>query len=379
MRVMIVVTHLLGTGHLSRALTLGRAFATTGHQVRLVSGGMPAPQLDPAGLDLVQLPALRSDGVDFARLLTETGAEADAEFHNVRQAALLETLTAFAPDVLITELYPFGRRSLREEFRALLAAARALPHPPLVLSSIRDILAPPSKPAKAEATDRVIAEAYDAVLVHSDPTVTRLEASWPVSDALAGKLRYTGYVAPPPARPHPERTGAGEILVSAGGGAVGGPLFRVALEAARRMPDQRWRLLVGGTQAGAEVAALQAQAGDAPITVEPARPDFRAMLSHAAASVSMCGYNTALDLLQAGAPAVLIPFDAGKEVEQGLRAQALTALPGFATVTSAELTPETLVRALRQVMTDPRRETSALRFDGAAEAVRIVEKMEAAR
>ncbi|MCE8544982.1 glycosyltransferase [Ruegeria pomeroyi] len=379
MRVMIVVTHLLGTGHLSRALTLGRAFATTGHQVRLVSGGMPAPQLDPAGLDLVQLPALRSDGVDFARLLTETGAEADAEFHNVRQAALLETLTAFAPDVLITELYPFGRRSLREEFRALLAAARALPRPPLVLSSIRDILAPPSKPAKAETTDRVIAEAYDAVLVHSDPTVTRLEASWPVSPALAGKLRYTGFVAPPPARPHPERTGAGEILVSAGGGAVGGPLFRVALEAARRMPDQRWRLLVGGTQAGAEVAALQAQAGDAPITVEPARPDFRAMLSHAAASVSMCGYNTALDLLQAGAPAVLIPFDAGKEVEQGLRAQALTALPGFATVTSAELTPETLVRALRQVMTDPRRETSALRFDGAAEAVRIVEKMEAAR
>ncbi|MCE8511982.1 glycosyltransferase [Ruegeria pomeroyi] len=379
MRVMIVVTHLLGTGHLSRALTLGRAFATTGHQVRLVSGGMPAPQLDPAGLDLVQLPALRSDGVDFARLLTETGAEADAEFHNVRQAALLETITAFAPDVLITELYPFGRRSLREEFRALLAAARALPRPPLVLSSIRDILAPPSKPAKAETTDRVIAEAYDAVLVHSDPTVTRLEASWPVSDALAGKLRYTGFVAPPPARPHPERTGAGEILVSAGGGAVGGPLFRVALKAARRMPDQRWRLLVGGTQAGAEVAALQAQAGDAPITVEPARPDFRAMLSHAAASVSMCGYNTALDLLQAGAPAVLIPFDAGKEVEQGLRAQALTALPGFATVTSAELTPETLVRALRQVMTDPRRETSALRFDGAAEAVRIVEKMEAAR
>ncbi|MCE8515564.1 glycosyltransferase [Ruegeria pomeroyi] len=379
MRVMIVVTHLLGTGHLSRALTLGRAFATTGHQVRLVSGGMPAPQLDPAGLDLVQLPALRSDGVDFARLLTETGAEADAEFHNARQAALLEALTAFAPDVLITELYPFGRRSLQEEFRALLAAARALSHPPLVLSSIRDILAPPSKPAKAEATDRVIAGAYDAVLVHSDPRVTRLEASWPVSAALAGKLRYTGYVAPPPAAPHPERTGAGEILVSAGGGAVGGPLFRVALEAARRMPDQRWRLLVGGTQAGAEVAALQAQAGDAPITVEPARPDFRAMLSHAAASVSMCGYNTALDLLQAGTPAVLIPFDAGKEVEQGLRAQALTALPGFAKVSSAELTPETLVRALRQVMTDPRRETSALRFDGAAEAVPIVEKMEAAR
>jgi len=217
------------------------------------------------------------------------------------------------------------------------------------------------------------------VLVHSDPKVTRLEASWPVSAALADKLRYTGYVAPPPAEPHPERAGAGEILVSAGGGAVGGPLFRVALEAARRMPSHRWRLLVGGTQAGAEVAALQEQASNAPVTVEPARPDFRAMLTHAAASVSMCGYNTALDLLQARTPAVLIPFDAGKEVEQGLRARALTALPGFATVTSAELTPETLMRALQQVMRDPRRDTTTLRFDGAAETVRMVEMMEAAR
>ena len=30
MKVMIVVTHLLGTGHLSRALTLGRAFVADG-------------------------------------------------------------------------------------------------------------------------------------------------------------------------------------------------------------------------------------------------------------------------------------------------------------------------------------------------------------
>ena len=33
MKVMIAVTHLLGTGHLARALTLGRAFAAQGHVV----------------------------------------------------------------------------------------------------------------------------------------------------------------------------------------------------------------------------------------------------------------------------------------------------------------------------------------------------------
>jgi len=45
------------------------------------------------------------------------------------------------------------------------------------------------------------------------------------------------------------------------------------------------------------------------------------MLYHAAASVSLCGYNTALDILQAGTPAVFVPFDDGSEVEQGLRAR----------------------------------------------------------
>ena len=64
MRVMIVVTHLLGTGHLVRAATLARAFDAARHQVCVVSGGMPVPHLDMDGLNMVQLPALRSDGVD---------------------------------------------------------------------------------------------------------------------------------------------------------------------------------------------------------------------------------------------------------------------------------------------------------------------------
>ena len=61
MKVSIVVTHLLGTGHLARALTLGRAYGAAGHDVQVVSGGMPAPQLNSDGVDVVQLPPLRSD------------------------------------------------------------------------------------------------------------------------------------------------------------------------------------------------------------------------------------------------------------------------------------------------------------------------------
>lgn len=198
MKVLIVVTHLLGTGHLSRALTLGRAFVAKGHLVTVASGGFPAPQLSTDGITLVQLPPLRSDGVDFARLLGPEGTPVDESYLSARRSAIITLLEDSAPDVLITELYPFGRRTLKAEFHALLEAAHAQPKRPLILSSIRDILAPPSKPKKATEAEAMITAYYDGVLVHSDPKATTLEISWPVTEALAAKLNYTGYVAPPP-------------------------------------------------------------------------------------------------------------------------------------------------------------------------------------
>ena len=125
MKVMIVVTHLLGTGHLSRALVLARAFDAAGHRALVVSGGMPAAQLSTQDVEIVQLPALRSDGVDFTRLLDETGATASQTLMAERQKALLRSFETFAPDALITELFPFGRRVLASEFLSLLDAGNA--------------------------------------------------------------------------------------------------------------------------------------------------------------------------------------------------------------------------------------------------------------
>ncbi|MEX0312403.1 MAG: glycosyltransferase, partial [Tateyamaria sp.] len=184
MRVAIVVTHLLGTGHLARALTLGHAFAAADHTVMVVSGGAPVAHLDSSGVSLVQLPSLRSNGTDFTNLLTPDNAPADADYLTERQRQLVDQVIGFAPDVVITELFPFGRRNLRAEFEALLTALAGMTPKPVVLSSIRDILAPPSKPAKIAFADQMVADHYDAVLVHSDPDLVPLTTSWPVSDAL---------------------------------------------------------------------------------------------------------------------------------------------------------------------------------------------------
>lgn len=377
MKVLFVVTHLLGSGHLSRALTLARAFEAAGHSSVVASGGMPAPHLNTEGLTFVQLPPLRSDGVNFTRLLDQNGVEATAGHYGSRQAQLIALLDEAAPDVVITELFPFGRRSLRKEFIGVLNAARDRTPRPLVLASIRDILAPPSKPKKAVFAQEMVAQFYDAVLVHADPEITPLSLSWPVEGVLAPALRYTGFVAPAPARPHKSLAGEGEIIVTAGGGDVGNALFACAKRAALEDPNRVWRLLIGGAQSEQRIALLN-DGAPANLIAQGARRDFRQMLHHAAASVSMCGYNTALDILQTSCPAVFVPFDDGTEVEQGLRAQALGTLSGIEVVRTADMTPAALLGAVDAACAAPPRPARPV-MEGAAETVRIVAHMRAAR
>ena len=57
--------------------------------------------------------------------------------------------------------------------------------------------------------------------------------------------------------------------------------------------------------------------------VERVRSDFPALLAGCALSISQAGYNTVLDLIAARRPAIVVPFDAGAETEQAIRAEAL--------------------------------------------------------
>ena len=59
------------------------------------------------------------------------------------------------------------------------------------------------------------------------------------------------------------------------------------------------------------------------VVIERARPDFPALLAGCAVSISQAGYNTVLDLVAAGRPAIVVPFDAGNETEQTVRAEAM--------------------------------------------------------
>lgn len=318
--VLIAVTHLLGSGHLVRAANLARALVQGGFSATLASGGMPLRVMDGEPFAFVQLPPIRTEGTDFRTLLDEAGEPIDPERKTARIAMLAELATRLRPDVVIVEHFPFGRRQLAGEFLALIAAVKAARPEALVLSSVRDVLVTPRPDRIAEAEER-IAGVFDAVLVHGDAGFLPLDRSWPVGEGLAAKLRYTGYLADD--RPVGTAQDNGEVIVSGGGSAAALPLFACAVAAARLdRSGRRWRLLAGRGMADTDLALLAADAPDK-VVIERARPDFPALLAGCAVSISQAGYNTVLDLVAAGRPAIVVPFDAGNETEQTVRAEAM--------------------------------------------------------
>jgi predicted glycosyltransferase len=373
-RVLIYVQHLLGTGHLRRAAVVARACAQHGLEVTLASGGVPVDDLDVGGATLAQLPPLKSRDAAFTGLVDAGGRAVDEAWLADRRDRLLKLFNAAAPDVLVVEMFPFGRRQMRFELLPLLDAAHLATPRPRIVSSVRDILTAraPKRSAEAAAWAR---RYLDAVLVHGDPAVARFDDSFPAAGEIAERITYTGYVAAAAGRRGgPGDAGWDEVVVSAGGGAVGAALMAAAIEAralSRGAADKRWRLLAGANLPAADIARLAARAPDG-VVVEPARRDFADLLANCAVSISQAGYNTVVDLMQARARTILVPFARGGQTEQALRAARLAVLGLARVVDEHDLTAAGLAAAVDAALTAPRPGSGAIAIDGAARSAALI-------
>lgn len=374
-RVLFHVQHLLGIGHLRRAELLAAAMRSRGFDVTVALGGAPVPGVSFAGVRTLALPAAHIAGEDFGTLLDAHGDPVDAAWKARRSEALLDIFRSIRPDVLLLELFPFGRRQFRFELLPLLEEARTATPRPLVATSLRDILVAARKPGRIEEA-AALAEAHvDAILVHADPAIVELGATFPLAGRLASRIRYTGFVAPP-APFGASGEGAGEVLVSAGGGAVGATLLFAALAArpATRVKDAVWRFLAGPNLSDADYARLEAAAGPTTI-VERFRPDFSARLAHAALSVSQAGYNTVMDVLRARVPAIVVPYETASETEQRLRAKLLAAQGLLTLVPADALSPERLAAAIDAAVLRGRPAHAKVDLDGAQQSARLIEEL----
>jgi predicted glycosyltransferase len=372
--------HALGLGHLVRSLALAEALGERFDVVLLNGGRFPKGTTIPSGVRVVNLPALGHDST-FNLISHDPEWSVEAAMRE-RPHIILDELAVTRPAVVLIELYPFGRKKFEFELVPLLDAVHSMgvarPH---VVCSVRDILVG-TRPDQADHDERAskLANRYfDAILVHSDPQFARLDETFRPATKMTVPVHYTGFVTN---STEPIVVAPGErlrrVLVSAGGGMVGEPLFRVVAEAHRRWHAEiglATTVLAGPFAPDHVWSWLQDQAARLDdFDVARYLPDLRLEMARSAVTVSQCGYNTTMDILRANVPAVVIPYTEGGEDEQRRRAERLDDLGVVRCVSPRTLDAATLADAVIAAATStPARIT--LDLDGRQTSARIIAEL----
>jgi predicted glycosyltransferase len=372
MKILQYCQHVLGIGHFFRTVEILKAFE--GHEVLLVTGGTGVTVDMPAHVRSISLPALMMDA-EFRGLHPSDAEGSLADIKALRRRMLRDVFAEQAPDLFILELYPFGRRSFAYEINPVLDGIRNGTLPAAVVAcSLRDILVERQNPLKYESgVLETLNRCFDVLLVHSDPALFRLEESFARTDAIAIPVVYTGFVAP---RPDPgARTAVrarlgirGDerlIVASAGSGAVGFPLLEAALAAFKRFQSKEGGrlLLYGGPLMLEGNYQKLAQANDANIRVRRFGQDFLSCLAAADLSISMAGYNTCMNILAAGVPALVWPFAQNRE--QRFRAERLAGCGLLEILDDADLQADRMAGRMAAALRHRPRPDVAIDMDGA--------------
>jgi predicted glycosyltransferase len=312
MRILYYCQSLLGVGHLACSLRIIEelvAFA----DVDLIYGGLDtATMFEHPRLRSLRLPTLLHDQ-DSGGLRDPDAAHTVDSIWALRRAQIAAFLQC-RHDAVVVEFYPFGRRRFKAEIMAMFAAVREVSGPIPIFTSVREVLVP--RPLESERRMvQTLRRHIHTVFVRSDPEVIRLDHTFSLAHEIADKLMYTGYISAPAPAVWPARKK--QILVSQGGGNVGAELLVAAIGVAPLMPDYQFILATGSRTSEGDVARLTALRRSANVQIVPFLADFQRHLRESAASISMGGDNTLLDVITARTPALAYPYQGNPE--QSLR------------------------------------------------------------
>ena len=270
---------------------------------------------------------------------------------------------------------------MRFELLPLLDAAIAATHRPVIVSSVRDVLGGgQADTVRQDQMLELFEQYFDQLLVHGDPALIPFDKTFRHVDAIAARMHYTGYVVDRlPAAAAAGQPGTGEVMVSAGGGAVGRRLLETALRARPLSVLARhpWRVLAGSSAPQSDLAELSTLAGAAlggGVVVERHRADFARRLAHCRLSISPGGYNTIMETLHAGARAVVVPFAGGAETEQTLRARLLAERGWIDVVEEADLSPQSLAQAIDHAVMRQWVSRNSVNLDGARCSAELIRR-----
>ena len=376
MRISFYCQHVLGIGHLHRSLAICNGIAAE-HDVTLILGG-PEADIDTEGMEVLHLPGLKMDH-NFQNMVPCTAGRQLEDVKRERKKLLIAHFTQYQPDIFITELYPFGRKAFRFELEPVLTGIQNGSLPACrCYSSVRDILV--EKQQGREKFERRVVETlnnyFSGVLIHSDPSVITLDKTFGRIADITIPLYYTGFITKSSPSPSAHRLrqklklseDAQLIVASIGGGNVGGELLQAVLKAFNLLPEDKeiHLQLFCGPYSDRDLYEKLCNQSSKHVSVDIFSDIFPQWLEAADLSISMGGYNSCMNVLKAGVPALIYPFNQNRE--QIMRVLALEKISGIRLITRNELSPEILKKRINSMLLCPRIPTE-INLDGARQTV----------
>ena len=399
--VLIHYTHKETLGHTTRVLSLCHELArnhAASADVHLMQGGLPQTFIRfPASTHTLNIPYPFDSRASFS------GAQAPRKTDE-RSRFVLNAARRINPDVFITEFFPFGRLEYLPELLPTLRHLRAargkavriyasIGYP--YLMNLRE-----QKNKKLDDMIQAVIGLYDKILIHTpreleNPFFRASLASEQIRERydqffkmIASKSVYTGYTLP-----NQERSPSSQkllntsghtfnVIISRGGGAVYPKIIAHAIQA-QALLGKRYRLIIaaGPSTSSAERRLFEAcmkKADPDQVTLFDHIPDLGHLIAACHASVSMCGYNTSVQLLSCGTPSIIIPYlnerSKGPANDQLARAQLLQQQLGSTILTYASMSPTALAAAIRDKCEPLKPKNPAPRnwFHGARSTAKII-------
>jgi predicted glycosyltransferase len=363
-KVMFYCQHILGMGHLIRSVEIVRGLIPD-FQICFINGGQVIEEFEfPPEIEVINIPAIKTDS-EFTELTPVDDSLTMSELENIRTKILLDTCDRFQPDILIIELFPFGRRRFSFELIPLIEKAKAMGTK--IVSSVRDIVVTKQNQQRhEEKVCRLINKYFDMLLIHGDPNFVKLNLSFSRIDDLTCPVHYTGYVVQP--LPQPQLIANKPIiLVSVGGGRFGHDLLECVAHTAPILKEQiphHLQVFTGAFSPDEVLVKLQQITKNLDnITIERYTPNFLNYMQQADLSIGMSGYNTTMNILSTGVKAMMMAFQGNNDKEQETRLKKLDNLGRVKMIQSEDLNPEKFAEQIISYLQQDKTELS-LNLDG---------------
>ena len=318
------------------------------YEVYFIDGGRSVPGATlPASVQTYHLTPVFKD-LTSGCLTSETGYDIQTVL-KARKQALNKVVARICPDIFIIEYFPFARWELASELLAAICKARSINLNIRIICSLRDV---PRRTQNADRVFSILNHHFNALLIHADPQLTRLEDHFLHTNKIHIPVHYTGYVVEPLKDVDRGFQKQNSVLVSAGGGADGYDLINPCIKAWQHLyqrgivKDRKMVIFTGPFMPQAQYADLEHMCNGGPFQIDRFTSHFLQWMQCADLSISRAGYNTCMNILETCTKAILVP---GALVsDQKFRAKRMATL-GLAECTAGDkLNPFCLAEAIQR-------------------------------